>query len=49
MGNKNVKYFQKLMDYVNPQTIDEILALTESMYEFEIYDERKMLRATEDI
>lgn len=38
MGNQDIKYFEKLMDYVNPQTIDEILALTESMYEFEIYD-----------
>ncbi|SMB80057.1 Antirestriction protein (ArdA) [Desulfonispora thiosulfatigenes DSM 11270] len=38
MGNKDIKYFEKLMGYVNPQTIDEILALTESMYEFEIYD-----------
>lgn len=31
-------YFEKLMDYVNPSTIDEVHLLADSMYEFEIYD-----------
>jgi len=39
MGNRGIKYFEKLMDYIKPQTVDEVIALTESMYEFEIYNE----------
>lgn len=38
MGTKDIKYFENLMEYVKPKTIDEILALTDSMYEFEIYN-----------
>lgn len=38
MNRRDIKHYEKLIDYINPKTIDEILALTESMYEFEIYD-----------
>lgn len=38
MGTRDTKYFEKLMDYVKPQAIDEIFALADSMYEFELYD-----------
>ncbi|NLV76100.1 MAG: hypothetical protein GX023_03825 [Tissierellia bacterium] len=36
-------YFEKLMNHVNPRTIDEILSLAESMYEFELFDGMKDL------
>ena len=38
MNGNDRKHFKKLIDYIEPKTIDEILALTESMFEFEIYD-----------
>ncbi len=31
------------MNHVNPRTIDEILSLAESMYEFELFDGMKDL------
>lgn len=34
----DIQYFEKLIDYVNPRTIDEVLLLGDSMYEFEIFD-----------
>ena len=34
----DIQYFERLMDYVNPRTIDEVLVLADSMYEFEIFD-----------
>ncbi|OLS03560.1 antirestriction protein ArdA [Tissierella creatinophila] len=34
----HIRYFERLMDYVNPRTIDEVLLLAESMYEFELFD-----------
>ena len=34
----DIQYFERLMDYVNPRTIDEVLLLADSMYEFEIFD-----------
>lgn len=38
MGNQNTRYFEKLMDHIKPRTIDEVFALAESMYEFELFD-----------
>ena len=38
MGTRDTKYFEKLMDYVKPQAIDEIFVLADTMYEFELYD-----------
>lgn len=38
MGNQNTKYFEKLMDHIKPRIIDEVFALAESMYEFELFD-----------
>lgn len=38
MGNQNIRYFEKLMNHIKPRTIDEVFALTESMYEFELFD-----------
>lgn len=38
MGNQNTRYFEILMDHINPRTIDEVFALAESMYEFELFD-----------
>ena len=38
IGNHNIEYFEKLMDYVKPRTVDEIFALADSMYEFELFD-----------
>jgi len=38
IGNHDIEYFEKLMDYVKPQTVDEIFALADSMYEFELFD-----------
>ena len=35
---RDIEYFEKLMEYVNPRTIDEVISLKESMYEFEIFD-----------
>ena len=34
----DIKYFERLMEYINPRTIDEVLALAYSMYELEIFD-----------
>ena len=34
----DIQYFEKLMKYINPRTIDEVLLLADSMYEFEIFD-----------
>jgi len=33
-----IRYFERLMAYVNPKTLDEIFSLAESMYEFELFD-----------
>ncbi|MBU5426975.1 antirestriction protein ArdA [Tissierella pigra] len=38
MGSHNIIHFEKLIDYVKPRTIDEVFALAESMYEFELFD-----------
>lgn len=38
IGNHDIEYFEKLMDYVKPRTVDEIFALADSMYEFEVFD-----------
>ncbi len=38
MGNQDAGYFEKLMDHIKPRTIDEVFALAESMYEFELFD-----------
>ncbi len=35
---KDIQYFERLMAYVNPQTVDEIFSLADSMYEFELFD-----------
>ncbi|HZJ83407.1 MAG TPA: antirestriction protein ArdA, partial [Clostridia bacterium] len=34
----DIQYFERLMDYVNPTTIDDVLLLADSMYEFELFD-----------
>lgn len=34
----DIGYFERLMDYVNPRTIDEVLLLADSMHEFEMFD-----------
>ena len=34
----DIRYFERLMDYVNPQTVDEVFSLADSMYEFELFD-----------
>lgn len=38
MSRRDINHFEELMGYVKPQTVDEVMALRESMYEFEIYD-----------
>ena len=38
IGNHDIEYFEKLMDYVRPRTVDEIFELADSMYEFELFD-----------
>ena len=38
MGSQDTRYFEKLMDHIKPRTIDEVFALAESMYEFELFD-----------
>ena len=38
IGNHDIEYLEKLMDYVRPRTVEEIFALADSMYEFELYD-----------
>ena len=38
IGNHDIEYFENLMDYVKPRTVDEIFALADSMYEFELFD-----------
>lgn len=38
IGNHDIEYFEKLMDYVKPRTADEVFALADSMYEFELFD-----------
>jgi len=38
IGNHDIEYFEKLMDYVKPRTVEEIFALADSMYEFELFD-----------
>lgn len=37
IGN-GIQYFERLMEYVNPKTTDEVLQLADSMYEFELFD-----------
>ncbi len=34
----DIRYFERLMAYVNPKTLDEIFSLADSMYEFELFD-----------
>ena len=38
MGTKDITYFEKLMDNVKPQVIDEVFALVDSMHEFELFE-----------
>ena len=38
---RDKEYFEKIMEYVNPRTIGEVLLLADSMYEFELFDEIK--------
>jgi hypothetical protein len=38
IGSHDIEYFEELMDYVKPRTVDEIFALVDSMYEFELFD-----------
>lgn len=38
MGSRDIGFFEKLMDHINPRTADEIFALADSMYEFELFD-----------
>ncbi len=38
IGNYDIEYFEKLMDYVKPRTVEEFFALADSMYEFELFD-----------
>ncbi|MBS5822386.1 MAG: antirestriction protein ArdA [Clostridium argentinense] len=38
IGNHNIEYFEKLMDYVKPRTVEEIFTLADAMYEFELFD-----------
>ncbi len=38
MGSHDGVYFEKLMDYVGPKNLDEVSALLNSMYEFEMFD-----------
>ncbi|SHJ76038.1 protein of unknown function [Hathewaya proteolytica DSM 3090] len=38
IGSHDIEYFEKLIDYVKPRTVDEIFALADSMYEFELFD-----------
>ncbi|WP_353095424.1 antirestriction protein ArdA [Tissierella praeacuta] len=38
MGNHDIWWFEKLIDYAKPRTIDEVLALADSMHEFELFD-----------
>jgi len=37
---RDKEYFEKLMEYVNPRTIGEVLLLADPMYEFELFDGR---------
>ena len=41
IGNHDIEYLEKLMDYVKPRTVEDIFALADSMYEFEIFDSIK--------
>ena len=38
IGNHDIQYFEKLMDYVKPRTVEEVFELADSMYEFELFD-----------
>ena len=38
MGNHDVVYFEKLMNYVGPRNLEEVSSLLDSMYEFEMFD-----------
>lgn len=38
MGRHDGEYFEKLLDYVNPKTEQDLNMLIESMYEFEMFD-----------
>lgn len=38
IGIKEEKYFNKLIDYVSPQSQEELRVLLDNMYEFEIFD-----------
>ena len=38
IGIHDIEYFEKLMDYVKPRTVDEIFVLADSIYEFELFD-----------
>lgn len=41
IGSHDIEYFEKLMDYVKPRTVEDIFALADSMYEFELFDSIK--------
>ena len=38
IGNHDIEYFEKLMGYVKPRTVEEVFELADSMYEFELFD-----------
>jgi hypothetical protein len=38
MGRQDGAYFEKLMDYIRHRNVEELKALLESMYEFEMFD-----------
>ena len=38
IGNHDIQYFEKLMDYVKPRTVEEVFELADSMNEFELFD-----------
>ncbi|WP_249324006.1 antirestriction protein ArdA [Wansuia hejianensis] len=35
---RDIQYFERLMEYVNPRNIEEVLLLSDTMYEFELFD-----------
>ncbi|WP_202708542.1 antirestriction protein ArdA [Sporosalibacterium faouarense] len=38
MVSQDINYLKKLMEYLKPQTMEDIFALMDSMYEFELFD-----------
>jgi uncharacterized protein YnzC (UPF0291/DUF896 family) len=41
MGSHDIGYLEKLIDYIKPKNMEEIFALMDSMYEFELFDHIK--------